>query len=387
MAAHRGAILLAFAAVASFYPVAAFVHLSPARSGQALALLAARHNPVLPSASMSRPSSLSALLRSGATQSLPFGQQRAGSLSSIIMHSTESGGGNLVGEDAASFDLKEQSLKNWGIFTLLLVTVLGALFVAWINPATGLGDEYIQYLNEIVPGHSSEAVIAVLLTIFGVAHSGLASLRPWAEEVIGARAWRVIFALVSLPLASSAIIYFINHRYDGAQLWDLKLVPGAHEFVWIISFISFLFLYPSTFNLLEIAAVEKPKLHMWATGIMRITRHPQMVGQGLWCAAHTLWMGNSFVLVASAFLMAHHLFGVWNGDRRLRDKYGDEVMEAFEEQTSVMPFAAIFQGRQVLPADYWKEFARLPYVIITLGTIGAYLAHPFMQAGSWTLHW
>lgn len=59
--------------------------------------------------------------------------------------------------------------------------------MAWINPATGLGDEYIQYLNEIVPGHSSEAVIAVLLTIFGVAHSGLASLRPWAEEVIGAR--------------------------------------------------------------------------------------------------------------------------------------------------------------------------------------------------------
>ena len=48
---------------------------------------------------------------------------------------------------------------------------------------------------------------------------------------------------------------------------------GVHEFVWIISFISFLFLYPSTFNLLEIAAVEKPKLHMWATGIMRITRY------------------------------------------------------------------------------------------------------------------
>lgn len=37
----------------------------------------------------------------------------------------------------------------------------------------------------------------------------------------------MIFALVSLPLASSAIIYFINHRYDGAQLWDLKLVPGT----------------------------------------------------------------------------------------------------------------------------------------------------------------
>lgn len=33
---------------------------------------------------------------------------------------------------------------------------------------------------------------------------------------------------------------------------------------------------------LQVAAVDEPKLHMWETGIMRITRHPQMVGQGLW---------------------------------------------------------------------------------------------------------
>ena len=35
-------------------------------------------------------------------------------------------------------------LQSWAIFTLLLVTVLGGLFVAWINPATGFGDEYTQ---------------------------------------------------------------------------------------------------------------------------------------------------------------------------------------------------------------------------------------------------
>ena len=27
------------------------------------------------------------------------------------------------------------------------------------------------------------------------------------------------------------------------------------------------------------AAVDKPKLHLWETGVMRITRHPQMFGQ------------------------------------------------------------------------------------------------------------
>jgi hypothetical protein len=45
---------------------------------------------------------------------------------------------------------------------------------------------------------------------------------------------------------------------------------------------------------------------------------PQMVGQGLWCAAHCAWTGSSVVLAASAALMAHHLFGCWHGDRRLK---------------------------------------------------------------------
>lgn len=72
-------------------------------------------------------------------------------------------------------------------------------------------------------------------------------------------------------------VYFISHRYDGQQLWQLQGFPGIHEFVWLSSFISFIFLYPSTFNLLEVAAIDKPKVHLWETGIMRITRHPQVL--------------------------------------------------------------------------------------------------------------
>lgn len=106
--------------------------------------------------------------------------------------------------------------------------------------------------------------------------------------LVGARPWRYVFAVVSLPLALSSIVYFINHRfrviaiifdvylllflfrlqhfvislflnfpckhfrYDGIQLWDLRLEPGMHDFVWWSSLVSFLFLYPSTFNLLEV---------------------------------------------------------------------------------------------------------------------------------------
>ncbi|CAM9461804.1 unnamed protein product [Sphacelaria rigidula] len=48
---------------------------------------------------------------------------------------------------------------------------------------------------------------------------------------------------------------------------------------------------------------------------------------------------------------------------------------------------AVWEGRQKLPADYWKEFARGPYLVIVGECFASYFAHPFLQAGSWALHW
>ncbi|MFO0119956.1 MAG: NnrU family protein, partial [Cyanobium sp.] len=103
--------------------------------------------------------------------------------------------------------------------------------------------------------------------------------------------------------------------------------PWIVPLVWAGTAVSFLFLYPATYNLLEIPAVLKPQVRLYATGIIRVSRHPQAVGQILWCATHLLWIGTSFVLAASAGLIAHHLFAVWNGDRRLRNRFG----AAFDE--------------------------------------------------------
>ncbi|NES24502.1 MAG: hypothetical protein F6K41_37740 [Symploca sp. SIO3E6] len=221
---------------------------------------------------------------------------------------------------------------------------------------------------------SSHFVMGSLLLGFAIAHSGLAALRPWGEQRIGARLYRVLFALVSLPLAIVLIIYFINHRYDGGQLWQVQGTPGVQAVVWVLSAISFLFLYPATFNLLEIAAIQKPEVHLFETGIIRITRHPQMVGQVIWCIAHTLWIGTTFTLLTSVGLILHHLFAVWHGDRRMLARYG-EAFEVAKVRTSVIPFLAILQGRQTIK---WEEFLRPAY----LGVIGfiwlLWWGHPFL---------
>ncbi len=220
--------------------------------------------------------------------------------------------------------------------------------------------------------------MAALLLGFAIAHSGLAALRPWGEKRIGARLYRVGFALVSLPFAVLLVAYFIRHRYDGLQLWNLQGVPGLWALVWILSAVSFIFLYPATFNLLEIAAVQKPQVHLYETGIMRITRHPQMVGQVIWCVAHGLWLGTSFTLLTSAGLILHHLFAVWHGDRRMAQRYG-ETFEAAKQRTSVIPFLAIAQGRQSLKP---REFLRPAYIGIVTFILLLWWVHPLMVSSA-----
>jgi uncharacterized membrane protein len=230
---------------------------------------------------------------------------------------------------------------------------------------------------------SSHFVMLGLQLIFAIAHSGGAALRPWAEKYIGPRLYRIIFALISLPLAVLLIIYFFNHRYDGWQLWQVQGIPGVGTLVWVLSAISFFFLYPATFNLLEIAAIQKPQVHLYETGIIRITRHPQMVGQVIWCVAHTLWLGTSFTFVTSIGLVLHHLFGVWHGDRRLSQRYG-EAFALVKQRTSIIPFQAIIDGRQSLN---WQEFLRPAYLGVAIFIGLLWWSHPLLLTATSRIIW
>jgi uncharacterized membrane protein len=230
---------------------------------------------------------------------------------------------------------------------------------------------------------NSHFVMLGLQLVFAIAHSGGAALRPFAEKQIGPRLYRVFFALLSLPLAVILIVYFINHRYDGWQLWQVQGVPGVKAVVWVLSAISFLFLYPATFNLLEIAAIQKPSVHLYETGIIRITRHPQMVGQIIWCVAHTLWLGTSFTLVTSVGLVLHHLFGVWHGECRLASRYG-EAFEMVKQRTSIIPFLAVLDRRQSLK---WQEFLRPAYLGVAAFIGLLWWSHPLLIQASSKVQW
>lgn len=239
---------------------------------------------------------------------------------------------------------------------------------------------YMMLPAWLTPSHF---VILGLLLGFALAHSGGAAFRSTAEKLIGPRLYRILFALVSLPLAVILIIYFFNHRYDGFQLWQVQGLPGVQPLVWVLSAISFLFLYPATFNLLEVAAIQKPEVHLYETGIIRITRHPQMVGQVIWCIAHTIWLGTTFTLVTSIGLILHHLFGVWHGDRRLSQRYG-EAFEVAKQRTSIIPFKAILDGRQSLK---WQEFLSFAYLGVAIFIALLWWSHPLLMDATSRIKW
>jgi len=299
----------------------------------------------------------------------------------------KSGDPSIVGEDAGVFDIQKEEWgalgdSGWFTFSAAVATILTAVAVLWVIPSTGYADDFLHSM-ETVAGGNPHLVTLFFGIIFPVVHSGLASARPYGEQLVGARTWRTIFAFPSLCLSYSWITYFIAHAHDGYQFYDLRQYGFAHDIAWTINFLSFFFLYPSVFNLKEVAAVEKPKLHLWETGIIRITRHPQFVGQVMWSAGHLSMVGTSFTALTMALLVGHHAFACWNGDRRYKAQFGDEVWNTVvKERTSTIPFQAILEGRQVLPKDYYKELLRGPYFVIAVGTLGAYFAHPYMQGGA-----
>lgn len=135
----------------------------------------------------------------------------------------------LVGEDAAVFNLEDQSLRSWGMFTALLAGVSALLYPAswafavrawftqqlitqavvrectcrqttqhfscspppsslhlqvWIAPGLGLGDDFVATLSSI--SSDSSVVMLAILLVFAIAHSGLAFLRPYGAPGVTA---------------------------------------------------------------------------------------------------------------------------------------------------------------------------------------------------------
>lgn len=71
---------------------------------------------------------------------------------------------------------------GWVTFFVAVATILTAVVVLWVYPATGYGDDFISFLEKDIAHGNSHLVTLAFGIIFPIVHSGLASLRPMGEK-------------------------------------------------------------------------------------------------------------------------------------------------------------------------------------------------------------
>lgn len=82
-------------------------------------------------------------------------------------------------------------------------------------------------------------------------------------------------------------------------------------------------------------------------GVLTITRHPLMWGIGLWAIGHLIANGDEAAVIFFGGLAVLALFGPLSQERRKRRAQGAQ-WQAFESETSYLPFVAILKGQAPL---------------------------------------
>lgn len=206
--------------------------------------------------------------------------------------------------------------------------------------------------------------IALLWAGFAGAHLLLSggSLRPRLVGRLGPDGFRGLYSLIVLAWFAALVWVYAHHKHTGPLLWTTLGPPDlARALSHVLMFLAFALLVPAVLPAhaapSSIAAGGRDPDA--ARGLLRITRHPLLVGLALFGVAHLLVNGTLGDVV---FFGGFPLF-VWIGarhqDARLsRDRPGYRDLVA---ETSVVPFAAILAGRQRLTA------AELPWAAIAAG--------------------
>ena len=196
------------------------------------------------------------------------------------------------------------------------------------------------------------AFVLLHLLVSGTRVRDLLSARLGAGPYMGLFSLASVAILVWLGFAYGAA----RHLSDNPVFWDLTSATRHLQIG--VQLIAMLFVVAGllTANPTSVAqegALDRPDV---VRGMLRITRHPFLWGVALWAAGHLLVNGDAASLILFGSMLVLAVFGTASIDAKRRRALGAS-WEAFVRQTSNLPFAAIFAGRQSLRLSeigWWK---------------------------------
>jgi uncharacterized membrane protein len=173
-------------------------------------------------------------------------------------------------------------------------------------------------------------------------------LRDAITGVVGEGPYMGLFSLASL-----AAIVWLGFGYAAARqaadpvYWSAT--PATKWAQLAITFVAFMLIVPglatpNPTSVRQEGTLDKADV---VSGMVRVTRHPFLMGVALWAAGHLLVNGDLASLVLFGALLVVAVLGPLSIDAKRRRKLGAK-WDGFAAQTSVVPFGAIAGGRQSL---------------------------------------
>jgi uncharacterized membrane protein len=213
-------------------------------------------------------------------------------------------------------------------------------------------------------------IIAALVWL-GI-HFGIAGtrLRDRIVARIGEAPFRGVFSL--LTIVAIVLLAWSWRAASATPLWYppawLRWVLVAVMLVAFVLFVASVSQRNPTMVGGETAMAQSP------TGIQRVTRHPMLWSFALWAAVHIIGNGDSAAIVFFGTFLVTALVGMPSIDAKLARREPPQ-WQALAAVTSIVPFAAIVQGRnRFVPG----EIGWLPVLIGVMAWAVVLRLHPFL---------
>ena len=177
---------------------------------------------------------------------------------------------------------------------------------------------------------------------FAGAHLFLSSLpvRNRLVAVLGDRAFQGFYSLVVLALFIPLVRVYFMHKHTGAVLWSIPPSPLVRWVMYLGIGVAFVLVVgsqvtPSPANL--VPGEARPR------GVLRITRHPFIMGTALWALIHLLANGTATDVAFFGGFVIFALVGAKHQDAR---KIASDV-PGYREFCAATPFLP-FTGGETL---------------------------------------
>ncbi len=183
-------------------------------------------------------------------------------------------------------------------------------------------------------------IIAALVWL-GI-HFGIAGtrLRDAIVARIGEASFRGLFSLLTIL----AIVFLV---WAWSATWTTPLWYAPDWLRWVlvaVMLVAFVLFVASVSQRNPTMVGGEAAIAQPPTGIQRVTRHPMLWSFALWAAAHIIGNGDSAAIVFFGTFLVTALVGMPSIDAKLARR-DPPKWRTLATATSIVPFAAIVQGR------------------------------------------